>query len=101
MFEIGNVVASLISDIVDAALIFAAEASLAAATSETVVGGVVFGTAALYEGYKMWHMIKECLDLVGRAGSLTSALNSSAGSFGLVDGARPLPVLAPPPTLPA
>lgn len=72
MFEIGKVMGSLIADLADAAMIFAAEVSLAAAASETIVGGLVFGGAALYEGHKMWDIINECLDLVGRADSLTA-----------------------------
>ncbi|MFI6265284.1 hypothetical protein [Micromonospora sp. NPDC051006] len=97
MFEIGKVLGSLLSDLVDAAMIFVAAASTAAATSETVVGGVVFGAAAIYEGYKMWDLFKEALDLVGRADSLTSAFTSAVGDFGLAAGADQLPVLAPPP----
>lgn len=101
MFEIGKVVGSLISDIVDAALILIAEISLATATSETVVGGVIFGAAALYEGYKLWQLIREAMDLVGRADSLTSAFNATVGDFGLVGSTDTLPNISAPPPLPA
>ncbi len=97
MFEMGKVLGSLLSDLVDAAMIFVAAASTAAATSETVIGGVVFGAAALYEGYKMWDILKEALDLVGRADSLTSAFTSAVGNFGMAAGPGELPVLAPAP----
>ena len=97
MFEMGKVLGSLLSDLVDAAMIFIAAAGTAAATSETVVGGVVFGAAALYEGYRMWDLLKEALDLVGRADSLTSAFTSAVADFGAATGPGQLPVLAPPP----
>ncbi|MEU8387350.1 hypothetical protein [Micromonospora sp. NPDC048843] len=97
MFEIGKVLGSLLSDLVDAAMIFTVTASTAVATSETVIGGVVFGAAALYEGYKMWDIFKEALDLVGRADSLTSAFTAAVGNFGMAATAQELPVLAPAP----
>jgi hypothetical protein len=100
MFEIGKVMGSLIADLCDAAMIFVSEAALAATTSETIVGGVVFGGAAVYEGYKIWDIITECLDLVGRADSLTSALSSAGGDFGLVRGIGDLPILTGPLDLP-
>ncbi|MEU7902984.1 hypothetical protein [Actinoplanes sp. NPDC049118] len=100
MFEIGKVMGSLIADLCDAAMIFISEASLAAATSETIVGGVVFGGAAIYEGYKIWDIVKECLDLVGRADSLTSALSSAGGDFGLIGDVGNLPILTGPLDLP-
>ncbi|MGS2616127.1 hypothetical protein ACVCAH_16625 [Micromonospora sp. LZ34] len=97
MFELGKVLGSLLSDLVDAAMIFVATASTAVGTSETVIGGVVFGAAAIYEGYKVWDIVKEALDLVGRADSLTSAFTSAVADFGMASGAGELPVLAPPP----
>jgi hypothetical protein len=100
MFEIGKVMGSLIADLSDAAMIFIAEASLAATTSGTVVGGLVFGGAALYEGYKIWDIIKECMDLVGRADSVTSALSSAGGDFGLIRDIGDLPILTGPLDLP-
>ncbi|MEO3770562.1 hypothetical protein [Micromonospora sp. B9E7] len=97
MFEIGKVLGSLLSDLADAAMIFTVTASTAVATSETVIGGIAFGAAALYEGYKMWDILKEALDLVGRADSLTSAFTATVGNFGMAASVRELPVLAPAP----
>jgi hypothetical protein len=97
MFDMGKVLSSLHSDLVDAAMIFVVAASLAAATSETVIGGLAFGAAAVYEGYKMWAILKDALDLVGRADALISAFSSAVADFGTAASPGEPPVLAPPP----
>lgn len=100
MFDIGKLVGSLISDLLDAAIIFIAEASLAVGTSGTVVGGVVFGAAAVYEGYKVLDAVMLLMDCLGRADSVMASYQSALRDFGLLEQGNPLPMLDQPPTLP-
>ena len=84
---------SLLSDLLDAALIFAIEVAAAGATSETIVGAIIFGGAAFYEGKIIVDLVRELIDVYGRFNAMVDATSSSVNDFGLVDADYALPRL--------
>ena len=89
--------ADVLNDLIDDVIEFIAEASAAAATSETVVGGIVFGGMAAFDAYEIFDKITELIDLMSKVQALVEVYNSQQANFGVV-GAADLPKL--PGTLP-
>jgi hypothetical protein len=83
----------ILNDLIDAVIIFIAEASAAVATSETVVGGIAFGAAAAFEAYECYKLIRELIECYTLADAIMEALQSSLNGFGVVDGNVRLPEL--------
>jgi hypothetical protein len=99
--ELFGALADVINQLVDAVIIFIAEATAAVATSETVIGGIGFGAAAGYEAYQVYETIKDVVECASIANALLETLQSSWHDFGLVDGGIKLPILPDDrPTLP-
>lgn len=90
---VGRTLGALLSDVLDAALILMCEIAAAGSTSMTVVGAVLFGGAALYEGMLIVDMVREIIDLVGRASALMDGVSASARDFGIIGTGHELPQL--------
>jgi hypothetical protein len=91
--ELGMVLGDAISSLIDACILCAADAALGAATSETVVGGLLFGGAAAYEAYKVYKELNECFELVRQARALVELANSTLNGLGGIEGGVTLPAL--------
>lgn len=96
--DIGKALGSLLSDLIDAALIFMCEVAAAGSTSMTVVGAIIFGGAAVYEAKLVVDIIREMLDLYSRVSALMDSVAAAANDFGVIDSGPALPRLpsAPP-----
>lgn len=93
--------ADILNDLIDAVVIFISEATAAAATSETVIGGIAFGAAAGYEAYEVYELIRGLIEAFSTANAVLEALQSGMNGFGVVDGDIALPELpSDRPTLP-
>ena len=76
--------ADVLNDLIDDVIEFIAEASAAAATSETVVGGIVFGGMAAFDAYEIFDKITELIDLMSRRWSrCTTPSRPTSGSSAL------------------
>lgn len=92
-FELFGTLGDVLNQLIDAVVIFIAEASAAAATSETIVGGLAFGAAAAWEAYRCYELIKTAIEVVTLAEAASEACASSLNGFGVVDGDVALPAL--------
>ncbi len=92
-FELFNALGDVLNDLIQAVIIFIAEASTAAATSATVVGGIAFGAAAAYEAYECYELIKVAIEARTLADAGVDAFSSALHGFGAVDGDLALPEL--------
>ncbi|NUR72438.1 MAG: WXG100 family type VII secretion target [Hamadaea sp.] len=86
MEKLGAVVADLVADAMDEAILVAADGAAAAATSETIIGGVIFGSVALYECYKLLKTLKEIFEIPRKAQALIELFESAANGMGTPNG---------------
>jgi uncharacterized protein YukE len=86
MEKLGAVVADLVADAMDEAILVAADGAAAAATSETIVGGLIFGSVALYECYKLLKTLKEIFEIPRKAMAVIELYQSAANGMGTPNG---------------
>jgi hypothetical protein len=99
--ELFNVMCDVLNDLIDGVVEFIAEASAAAATSETVVGGLAFGGMAAYDAYQVYKDIKHIIEILTKVQAVIELFQSQQHGFGLVHGEGGLPELpAAPSALP-
>jgi hypothetical protein len=91
--ELFNVMCDVLNDLIDGVVEFIAEASAAAATSETVVGGLAFGGMAAYDAYQVYKYIKHAIEIMTKIDAVRELLQSEQANFGLVHGDSALPQL--------
>ncbi len=92
-FDLFNALGDALNDLIDAVIIFIIEASAAAATSGTVVGGIAFGAAAAYDAYECYVLVREAIHVRTLAEAGAEAFSSALHGFGMVDGDVALPEL--------
>jgi hypothetical protein len=91
--ELFNVMCDVLNDLIDGVVEFIAEASAAAATSETVVGGLAFGGMAAYDAYQVYKDIKHMIEVLTKVQAVIELFQSQQHGFGLVNGEGSLPEL--------
>lgn len=92
-FALFGALGDVLNDLIDAVLIFIAEASAAAATSETVIGGIAFGISAAYEADKVYRFVKGAVGLYTSCMAVIETIESAQHGFGAVSGEGSLPTL--------
>jgi hypothetical protein len=80
--DFSSTIGSIISNLVDAAIVFAAAAAAGAATAATGVGLVVGGGVAVYEAYTIVRLVNESADIYQLTNDLMSAVQASLNDFG-------------------
>ncbi|WP_026931269.1 hypothetical protein [Glycomyces tenuis] len=80
--EFSSVVGSLISSLVDAAVICAAALGGGAASASTIIGPIIGGGVALYEGKKIADMINSLVDVYNTTKDIMAAVEAGMNSFG-------------------
>ena len=99
--SINELMAELVGDLVDYAVIAALDVEAGAATGETVIGPVLFGAGAAYEIEKACVLFHRIVELVDKARQVAEWLDTALHGFGLLPG-RQLPALSTTtPALPA
>lgn len=82
--EFRNAAGTLISIAIDQAIVVVAAAAAGGATAPTVVGPIVGGAVAGYEGYQLYRTIRALMDAYTITNGIMSAVKSAMGSFGQV-----------------
>jgi hypothetical protein len=80
--DYSSTVGAIISNLVDAAIVFAAAVAGGAATAATGVGLVVGGGVAAYEAYTIVNLINNMVDVVSLTNDLMSSAQASLNDFG-------------------
>jgi hypothetical protein len=93
-FKLADSVAGLLVVAIDLAVMALLELEAAVATSETVVGAVVFGGAAAATVWKIIDISGKILDCIKTAEYGAKAFSSGLEGFSVVDPKGPLPALA-------
>lgn len=91
--ELFGALGEILDNLMDTVVAFIAEASAAVATSETIIGGLLFGGAAAYDAYRMYELIKMVVESMALADAIVEAVRSAGHGFGAVDGDIRLPEL--------
>lgn len=85
----------MLSDLVDLALVFIAEAAGAGATAETVIGPVVFGAAGAIDAYEIFKAIHTVATAVSMVKVALESLGTTLTNSGVVDIQAKLRALQP------
>lgn len=83
--DFSSTVGSIISNLVDAAIIFAAAVAGGAATAATGVGLLVGGGVAAYEAYTITNLINGLVDVYQLTNDLMNGVLASLNSFGQIN----------------
>jgi hypothetical protein len=93
-YKLADSVAGLLVVAIDLAVMALLELQLAVATSETVLGGIVFGAATVATVWKIFEVSSKILDCIKLAEYGAQAFTSGLEGFSILDPKGPLPALA-------